>query len=130
MVLYELVWMVSRNARPTEMKDLMAKTAATILGRGGVVKSIVSHGHTELAYSFRTKNQRHPSARHFTLDVECNPSTLAEVHNILRIDTNVLRFIALKQNTIPKEDRTMLRRQRAAQIEFDKAVEVAREKNM
>jgi len=130
MVLYELVWMIAQRTRPADMKELVQRTAATVLGRGGVIKQIVSHGHTELAYSFKTKGERHPSARHFTLDVECSPSTLAEVHNILRINPNVLRYVALKQTPFPKEDNTLRKRQLAAQREWEKVVEAERAKSL
>jgi small subunit ribosomal protein S6 len=98
MVLYELLWMVSRNAKAVDVKQLVQRTAATVIGRGGIMKKVQSLGHHELAYDFRTKGERHKSVRHITLEMECSPSTLSEVNSGMRHEPNVLRWFALRKD--------------------------------
>ena len=107
MVLYEMLWMVSRHAKFPEIKSLVQKTAATVVGRGGVVKRIQNQGHNELAYDFMTKGERHKSVRQLTLEVECSPATLKEVSSQVRLEPLVLRSFALRQDVkmVPKQRR-------------------------
>lgn len=104
MVMYEVVWWVSRHATPNDVKNLVQKAAAQVIGRGGLVKKIQSLGQQPLVYDFRTKQERHSTARYFTLELECSPSTLAEVKDVVRLNPHMLRSFVFRRETkvVPK----------------------------
>jgi len=88
---------LSRRLQPF-LKDC----ASLLWNRGAVVAGINAWGNRKLAYRIRKQGVNHYEAQYFSMHVHCSPKVLNELEGALRTNELVLRWMSLKQESVPK----------------------------
>ena len=88
------------------LKKLLKSCATHIWDRGGILADIRPWGNRELAYRIRKQHVNHYHAQYTSLHVYASPTTLHSLEDTLRTSEHVLRHLTLKQESVPKLDRS------------------------
>ena len=86
----------------SEVQKLLRSCTSALWERGGLVADIRSWGQRKLAYRIRRSGKNHYDAQYIALDVHCSPPTLKIVEKVLRTSELVLRWMTLRERTLPK----------------------------
>lgn len=102
MPLYDVIMLTKCGTEGTpKLRTLLTNAAKKLWDRGAVIADIKPWGQRELAYRIRKQNTNYYHAQYTSLHVYCSPTTLGELESSLRTNTHVLRFMTLKQKSIP-----------------------------
>jgi len=100
---YELIYVIRPDVADEETEKLVERTGKIITDAGGSILQVDSWGKRKLAYEIQKFNKGHFTRIHFLTD----PTTVAELERILRIDDTTLRFLTVKlQDRVDVESRS------------------------
>ena len=112
--LYEVIMMTKTGkGMGTHLQRLVESCAKTFWSRGAVLADIQPWGARDLAYRIRKGGVNHYQANYISLHVYCSPPTLNQVVDQLRNSDHVLRWMTLKQQSVPSLDKATRRPHKA-----------------
>jgi small subunit ribosomal protein S6 len=89
---YELIYVIRPDVADEDTDKLVEKTSGIITDAGGSILQVDVWGKRKLAYEIQKFNKGHFTRLHFLAD----PTAVAELERILRIDDTTLRFLTVK----------------------------------
>ncbi len=89
---YELMLVVRPDLEEEPLKSLVEKVQTLISENGGEVENLNEMGKRRLAYEVKGYNE----GTYFVLNFKSEPTFVAELERILRINDNVIRYIVIK----------------------------------
>jgi ribosomal protein S6 len=107
---YIIMCQIKPTVAEAQLLSISRKYVQLTLGGGGIVRNIRNNGVRELAYPMRQTgdSRAYRSAHGLTIELFCDPATLAKVTGDLRLDDRVLRYTALKaKGTMPRIPRPL-----------------------
>ena len=94
--LYELIYLVKRDATSEELAALADRVKAVVADFGGAVMKTESWGKRRLAYEIQKGSERHLKA-FYEYNVLQGPAGMtAEIERVLRIQEDCIRFMTIK----------------------------------
>ncbi|KAJ2778316.1 hypothetical protein H4R18_004679 [Coemansia javaensis] len=97
MPLYELVCISRSGMTQGSMKDLLKKSALTVLDRGGAVRGFVNIGREQpLPYHMKRHMETHTHGSFWLMHYFSNPKTSDVLINQLKLDARVIRCNVVK----------------------------------
>ncbi|KAJ2124191.1 hypothetical protein GGH12_000977 [Coemansia sp. RSA 1822] len=97
MPLYELVCISRSKMTQGSMKDLLKKSALTVLDRGGAVRGFVNIGREQpLPYRMRRHMEYHTHGSFWLMHYFSNPMTSKVLIDQLKLDARVVRCNVIK----------------------------------
>ena len=94
--LYELIYLVNREASDEDRADIVARVKAVIDSFGGEVKKTESWGKRRLAYEIQKGSDRHQKA-YYEYNVLQGPAGMTqEIERVLRLNEDCIRFLTIK----------------------------------
>ena len=89
-----------------QLTSLLTNCATRLWERNAVLADVRPWGVRDLAYRIRKQGVNHYQAQYVSLHVFCSPPTLKELEKTLQTEDHVLRFMSLRQKSIPPLDVT------------------------
>ncbi|XP_076444656.1 small ribosomal subunit protein bS6m-like [Babylonia areolata] len=87
---YELSLIVKTLQRP-ELARALRRSCATILEKGGIIRSMENLGHKTLPYKMSAHGQRHMTGSYFLVHFDSPTSVLPEVKDEFKRDVDIVR---------------------------------------
>jgi len=95
---YEMMILLTEEFNDSELKTWAFNYAKALRKLSASEISVISRGKRDLAYMI--KNQRR--GNFIQINFSSFPKNIEEFANSLKLDSNVLRFLVLKKQTVPK----------------------------
>jgi small subunit ribosomal protein S6 len=94
--LYELIYLVNREASDEARADIVSRMKAVIDSFGGEVMKTESWGKRRLAYEIQKGSERHQKA-YYEYNVLQGPAGMTqELERVLRLNEDCIRFLTIK----------------------------------
>lgn len=104
--LYEVVMMTKSGKGATvQLTSLLTSCAKSLWAKGAVLADIRPWGVRDLAYRIRKQSQNYYQAQYVSMHVYCSPPTLQQLEGQLRTSPHVLRWMTLRQKSVPPIDK-------------------------
>jgi small subunit ribosomal protein S6 len=104
MALYEHTFIARQDVSPQQVDALVAEVSSLVREMGGDVKKTEYWGLKNLA--FRIKKNRKGHYAHLALDAP--PAAVHEMERRLKINEDILRFLTIRVDELPKEPSAIL----------------------
>jgi len=89
---YELVFIIAPVVEGDELETLVERVTSWIQADGGAVTKVDLWGRRELAYPI----QRFTEGTYVLLNLQIEPSALAELERNIKLDTSIIRYLLVR----------------------------------
>lgn len=94
--LYELIYLVNREASDEDRADIVTRVKAVIDSFGGEIVKSESWGKRRLAYEIQKGSERHQKA-YYEYNILQGPAGMTqEIERVLRLNEDCIRFLTIK----------------------------------
>mmetsp|Transcript_6477 Transcript_6477/g.12640 ORF Transcript_6477/g.12640 Transcript_6477/m.12640 type:complete len:133 (-) Transcript_6477:40-438(-) len=97
MPLYQITAITRAGVAQQQVQSLLTKLSTFVLENNGVVAEVRNWGEQRLAYRMRAHQEYHTHGRIVQLRYVMSPTAVTELQRRMRLDPQVLRFMAMKE---------------------------------
>mmetsp|Transcript_62490 Transcript_62490/g.146915 ORF Transcript_62490/g.146915 Transcript_62490/m.146915 type:complete len:131 (+) Transcript_62490:303-695(+) len=97
MPLYQITAITRAGVAQPHVHGLLTKLSSFVLDNGGVVAEVRNWGEQRLAYRMRAHQEYHTHGRVVQLRYVLSPTAVTELQRQMRLDPQILRFMAVKE---------------------------------
>lgn len=105
MPLYETVFIARQDLSAKVVEDMAKNFGKIVNDNGGELKNVESWGIRTLAYRINKNRKGHYTLMHF----DSNPKAMAEMERQMKLNEDILRFMTIRIETLPKEPSPILK---------------------
>jgi len=105
MPLYETVFIARQDLSAKVVEDMAKNCGKIVNDNGGELKNVESWGIRTLAYKINKNRKAHYTLMH----LDASPKAIAEMERQMKLNEDILRFMTVRIEVLPKEPSAILR---------------------